>query len=92
MKRSELLQVLRDVCAEILEKDCSQVEEKQELTEIGLDSIGSLDLVTAIEKRLEILIPDGFLIGVRSVGRLLDVVERCDQNQDYWTPERRALL
>lgn len=90
MTRPEFLKHLREACAEILEKDCSQVNERDELTNIGLDSMGCIDLVTSMEQRLGLLIPDGFLEGVKTVGHLLDVVEKCDGNPTYWTPDRRA--
>lgn len=89
MARSELLKLLREICGEILEKDCSHVSERDELTDVGLDSMGNLELAAALERRLGVSIPDSSLVGVRRVDQLLEVVEKCDGDRDYWTPERR---
>lgn len=88
MKRAELLKLLQQISEEILEQDCAHVNERHEFIEIGLDSMGTIELIDTIEKRLEILIPDSFLFGVRNVGHLLDVVEKCDGSRDYWTAAR----
>ncbi|MCK9360688.1 acyl carrier protein [Patescibacteria group bacterium] len=88
MTRTELLRLLQEICGEILEKECAHVNEGDKLTDIGLDSMGDVDLVNTMEKRLKILIPDDYLIGIQSVGQLLDVVEKCDGSRDYWAPER----
>jgi acyl carrier protein len=88
MTRPELLKLLQEICEGILEKNCSHVNEQDELTKFGLDSMGCLELVETFELRLEILIPDAFLSGMLSVGQLLDVVEKCDRDRNHWAPTR----
>lgn len=88
MTRPELLKLHQKICEEILEKNCSHVNEQDELTHTGLDSIGCLELIRTFELRLGIRIPNAFLSGMLTVGQLLDVVEKCDRNRNYWAPER----
>ena len=90
MTRPEMLKFLQENCRELLGKECSHVNERYEITKIGLDAGECLEVVKAFEQRLRMSIPDDFLSGLQTVGQLLDVVEKCDRNRDYWAPERLA--
>ena len=76
MKRSELITVFQRMASEIAEKDFSHVSEESVIAELGIDSLGMLELVGSMERELKIQIPDEQLVGIQSVRQLLDLVEK----------------
>lgn len=75
MNRNELLKMFQRWATEIAEKDFSSVREEQEISELGIDSLGMLELVGCMERELNIQIPDEKLVGVQTVKQLLDMVD-----------------
>jgi acyl carrier protein len=45
--------------------------------ELGLDSLARMDLVTAVEKRFAVIIPDDEVMEIVTVGGLVDVVAKA---------------
>jgi acyl carrier protein len=76
MDRNQLLKSFQRIAAEIEPKDYSQVTEDDEITSLGIDSLGLTELVGALEEELEIRIPEEQLAGVRIVKQLFDLVEK----------------
>jgi acyl carrier protein len=76
MTRQELIGLFRKMATEIAEKDFSHVGEDQKIAELGIDSLGMLELVGAMERELEVQIPDEQLVGIQTVKQLLDLVEK----------------
>lgn len=76
MTRQELIGLFRKMATEIAEKDFSQVAEEQKIADLGIDSLGMLELVGAMERELEVQIPDEQLVGIQTVKQLLDLVEK----------------
>ncbi|MBK8171977.1 MAG: acyl carrier protein [Sandaracinaceae bacterium] len=76
MKRSELITVFQRMASEIAEKDFSHVSEESVIADLGIDSLGMLELVGSMERELKIQIPDEQLVGIQSVRQLLDLVEK----------------
>ncbi len=76
MERAELLKLFRTMATEIAEKDFSTVSEDGVIAELGLDSLQMLELVGAMERELEVSVPDDQLVGIQTVKQLLDLVEK----------------
>ncbi len=76
MNRDELIQTFHRMASEIAEKDFSHVTEDAKIAQLGIDSLGMLELVGSMEKELGVQIPDEQLTGVQTVKQLLDLVEK----------------
>lgn len=76
MTRQELIGLFRKMATEIAEKDFSHVGEEQKIAELGIDSLGMLELVASMERELSVSIPDEQLVGIQTVRQLLELVER----------------
>ncbi len=76
MDCAELLTLFRTMATEIAEKDFSDVTEEGVIAELGLDSLQMLELVGAMERELEVAVPDDELVGIQTVRQLLDLVEK----------------
>lgn len=76
MKRAELLTMFRTMATEIAEKDYGHVTEQDSIANLGLDSLNMLELIGAMERELEIQIPDDELVGIESVKQLIELVEQ----------------
>ena len=59
MDHAELKESLRALIAEIIEVDASQVEDTKSLRDLGVDSMQALEIISDIERRYQIKIPEG---------------------------------
>jgi acyl carrier protein len=73
--RAELLEVFRSTAIEVAEKDFPNVREATEISELGIDSLGMLEIIGSLERELKIHIPDEHLAGIVTVKDLLNAVE-----------------
>jgi acyl carrier protein len=73
--REMLLVMFREIATEVVEKDFHFVSEPSVITELTIDSLGMLEIIGSLERRLRIQIPDEMLTGLTTIGDLLDVVE-----------------
>jgi acyl carrier protein len=74
--RTELLEMFRKTAAEIAEKDFPNISEATVISELGIDSLGMLEIVGAMERQLKIQIPDESLAGIQTVKDLIELVEK----------------
>jgi acyl carrier protein len=74
--RQELLEMFCDVATEVVEKDFHHVIETSVIGELAIDSLGLLEIIGSLERRLRIQIPDEGLAGVQTLRDLLDEVEK----------------
>jgi acyl carrier protein len=74
MTRPELLQIFRSTASEIAEKDLTKVEETGVIAELGIDSLELLEVIGSLERDLDIRVPDDQLVGIQTVGQLLNLV------------------
>jgi acyl carrier protein len=74
--RATLLAMFRETATEVVEKDFGQVAEITVISELTIDSLGILEVIGSLERRLRIQIPDESLSNIRTVSDLLDEVER----------------
>ncbi|MBL8606498.1 MAG: acyl carrier protein [Myxococcales bacterium] len=79
MERNTRLELFKEIAAEVVERDFSKIEEATPISELGIDSLGMLEIVGEMERRLKIRLPDEALAGVETVQNLLDVVEKRQQ-------------
>lgn len=76
MDRPELLKTFQRMATEIAEKDFGHVTEEHVIADLGIDSLGMLELVGSMERELKIAVPDEQLVGIQTVRQLLDLVEK----------------
>lgn len=74
--RTELLQMFQKTAAEIAEKDFPHISEATVISELGIDSLGMLEIVGAMERQLKVQIPDESLAGIQTVKDLIELVEK----------------
>jgi acyl carrier protein len=75
-KRQELLEIFRKTAEEVVEQKFDQVDEKTVISELGIDSLGMLEIIGSMERELKIQIPDESLSGITTIRDLLEVVEK----------------
>lgn len=75
MSRDEVLAVMRDAAVELLKIDPAKVTEEATFAEdLEADSLDVVELVMALEEKLDISIPEEDLEGIKTVGEALDVI------------------
>jgi acyl carrier protein len=76
LSRTELLQMFKKTATEIAEKEFPNISESTVISELGIDSLGMLEIVGAMERQLKIQIPDESLAGIQTVKDLIELVEK----------------
>jgi len=76
MTRADLMKTFQKMATEIAEKDFSHVGEDSVIADLGIDSLGMLELVGSMEREFKIQVPDEQLVGIQTVRQLLDLVEK----------------
>ena len=74
--RTELLELFQKTATEIVEKEFKGIQEATVISELGIDSLGMLEIVGSMERQLKIQIPDEALAGIQTVKDLIEVVEK----------------
>jgi acyl carrier protein len=74
--RDGLLRMFRETATEVVEKDFHHVVEASVISELAIDSLGMLEIIGSLERRLRVQIPDESLTGLQTIRDLLDVVEK----------------
>jgi acyl carrier protein len=88
--RTELLNVFRATATEVAEKDFSAVAVSTSIAELGIDSLGMLEIIGSLERELRIQIPDESLAGILTVNDLLNAVESRQTDVAVATPATTA--
>jgi acyl carrier protein len=73
--RHDLLTMFRETATEVVEKDFHHVLGDSVISELAIDSLGMLEIIGSLERRLRIQIPDESLTDLHTISDLLDVVE-----------------
>jgi acyl carrier protein len=68
--------MFQTTASEVVEKEFKNITEKTVISELGIDSLGMLEIVGAMERQLKIQLPDEALAGIQTVDDLLSLVER----------------
>ena len=74
--RADLLEMFQKTATEVVEKEFGHVQEGTVISDLGIDSLGMLEIVGSMERQLRIQIPDDQLAGLNTVRDLLEVVEK----------------
>ncbi|HEV7887197.1 MAG TPA: acyl carrier protein [Acidimicrobiales bacterium] len=75
MQREEVLGAVRDIAVEVLGVEPDAVVESATLKDdLGADSLDLVEVVMAIEERLDITIPEEELEAIKTVGQAVDAV------------------
>jgi acyl carrier protein len=74
--RLELLTMFRETASEVVEKDFHGALEASAISDLAIDSLGMLEIIGSLERRLRIQIPDEGLAGIETIRDLLDEVEK----------------
>ena len=75
MERTDALDTIREVAAEVLSVDPEQVTETARFKEdLDADSLDLVELVMGLEERFDIEVPEDDLEGVTTVGQAVDLV------------------
>ena len=74
--RAELLTMFQTTATEIVEREFQTISEGTVISELGIDSLGMLEIVGSMERQLRIQIPDDSLAGIQTVQDLISVVEK----------------
>ncbi len=77
--RQSLLELFRRTATEIVERDLPKIAETTKISDLGIDSLGMLEIVGAMERELKVQLPDEALTGIQTIGDLLVVVEKRQQ-------------
>ena len=75
MDKNDRLNLFREIATEVVERDFSGVAETTQISDLGIDSLGMLEIIGEMERRLKIQLPDESLTGIETVKNLLEVVE-----------------
>ncbi len=74
--RQELLEIFRRTATEIVEREFPILTESTVISELGIDSLGMLEIVGSMERELKIQLPDESLTGIQTISDLVSTVEK----------------
>lgn len=74
--RDELLQKFRQIATEVAEREIPAFAESARISDLGIDSLGMLEIIGGMEREFKIRIPDDQLVGIQTVGQLVDLVQK----------------
>jgi acyl carrier protein len=74
--REDLLGMFCETATEVVERDFENMSEGTRIEELTIDSLGMLEIIGSLERRLRIQLPDESLTGLVTIRDLLDVVEK----------------
>lgn len=75
--REQILEVVKEVLAELFEKDPSQITEGTHLfTDLDLDSLDAIDLAAALSKKAQIKLVTEEMKNIRTVGDIVEIGAR----------------
>jgi acyl carrier protein len=70
-QESELMELVREVAEEVLDMDLSDATPQTALSSLGMDSADQLELVSVLEDRLDVCVPDSQFMELKTVGGLI---------------------
>jgi len=74
--RAELLDIFQKTATEVVEREFPKISESTVISELGIDSLGMLEIVGSMERQLKITLPDETLAGIQTVKDLIELVEK----------------
>jgi acyl carrier protein len=85
--RAELLGIFQKTASEIVEREFKDISEKTAISELGIDSLGMLEIVGSMERELKIQLPDEALAGIQTVEDLINLVQKKQQGPAAAAPK-----
>ena len=70
-REKELMELVREVAEEVLDMDLSDATLQTPLRSLGMDSADQLELVSVLEDRLDVGLPDSEFAQLETVGGLI---------------------
>lgn len=77
--RADLLEMFQKTATEIVEKEFPKIVESTVISELGIDSLGMLEIIGSMERQLKVTLPDESLAGIQTVKDLVDLVQKREQ-------------
>ncbi len=74
--REHLVEVFRRTATEIVEREFPNLTESTVISELGIDSLGMLEIIGSMERELKVALPDESLTGIQTVADLVSTVEK----------------
>lgn len=74
--RTQLLELFRTTATEVVEREFSEISESTVITDLGIDSLGMMEIISTLERTAKVHIPNEQLETIRTVSDLLEVVEK----------------
>lgn len=74
--RASLLQTFQELATKVAERPIVLSGESMAISDLGIDSLGLLEIIGEMERAFSIRIPDDQLVGINTVGQLVDLVEK----------------
>jgi acyl carrier protein len=74
--RAELLEMFQKTATEVVEREFPKIAEGTVIADLGIDSLGMLEIVGSMERQLKITLPDETLAGIQTVKDLIELVEK----------------
>jgi acyl carrier protein len=75
MNRQDLIDLFSKTAAEVTEREFPPIVETTVISELGIDSLGMLEIIGSLERDLKIHIPDENLATISTIKQLIDAVE-----------------
>ncbi|MFO0647635.1 MAG: acyl carrier protein [Polyangiales bacterium] len=74
--RDELLKQFQRIATEVAEREIALPSPDTRISDLGIDSLGMLEIVGSMEREFKIRIPDDQLVGIQTVGQLVELVQK----------------
>jgi acyl carrier protein len=71
LPEKELMELVKEVAEEVLDMDFTDATPQTPLSSLGMDSSDQLELVSVLEDRLEVCVPDSQFAALETVGGLI---------------------
>lgn len=73
---AEIIQLFKDAVREVENKELGDLTAATALTELGLDSVATMEVIGVMEERLNVQFPDEDLANLSSMGDLTALVRK----------------
>jgi acyl carrier protein len=74
--RNQLLDLFRTTATEVVEREFKDISENTLITDLGIDSLGMMEIISTLERTAKVHIPNEQLEMIRTVKDLIEVVEK----------------
>lgn len=73
---NEIIQLFKAAVFEVDQKEIGEVTTSTEIAQLGLDSVATMEVIGALEEKLEVRFPDEELATLKSIADLTALVRR----------------